>query len=75
MLLQQKPVVGYWYANVVGQLLQVRALMYRGKDMTCIAMEFTNGRKEYVDLAEWYALDLVQHAPQARRRRAKVKDQ
>jgi hypothetical protein len=49
MLLQQKPIAGYWYTNIVGQLVQVRALLYTGRRLTCVALEYANGKREYVD--------------------------
>lgn len=68
MLLQQKPISGYWYTNIVGQLVQVRALLYAGKRLSCVALEYANGKREFVDLDGWYYLDLALHSPRLERR-------
>jgi hypothetical protein len=68
MLLQQEPLPGYWYTNIVGQLIQVRALMYAGKRVTCVAVEYANGKREFVDMRGWCYLDLSLHSPRLERR-------
>ncbi|MFP5506863.1 MAG: hypothetical protein ACLGH6_11750 [Gammaproteobacteria bacterium] len=68
MLLQQKPLPGYWYTNIVGQLIQVRALMYSGNRVTCVVVEYANGKREFVDMRGWYYLDLALHSPRLERR-------
>lgn len=68
MLLQQKPIAGYWYTNIVGQLVQVRALMYKGRRIARGALEYANGKRDFVDLEGWYYLDLALHSPRVERR-------
>ena len=72
MLLQQRPIPGYWYANIVGQLVQVRAVMYSGNKISRIVLEYINGRRDFVDMDGWVYLDLALHSPgMERRERAK----
>lgn len=68
MLLQQKPLPGFWYTNIVGQLIQVRALLYAGSRVTCVLVEYANGKREFVDMRGWYNLDLALYAPRLERR-------
>jgi hypothetical protein len=68
MVLQQKPIAGYWYTNIVGQLVQVRALLYTGRRPTCVALEYANGKRQFVDIDGWYYLDLALHSPRLERR-------
>jgi len=68
MLLQQKPIPGYWYTNIVGQLVQVRAVMYSRGRISCIALEYASGKRDYIDLDGWYYLDLALHSPRIERR-------
>ena len=72
MLLQQ-PMPGYWYTNIVGQLQQVRVVLFEGRRQRRIMLEGINGKRQSVDLDGWYRLDLTLHSPGAerwRRRRA-----
>ncbi len=39
MLLQQKPIPGYWYSNFSGQLIQVRAIVYLAGKRRRIVLE------------------------------------
>jgi hypothetical protein len=68
MLLQHRPIPGYWYANIVGQLVQVRAVLYDKTRPCRIALEYINGRRQYVDLDGWRYLDLALHSPGMERR-------
>ena len=68
MLLRQ-PTPGYWYTNIVGQLLQVRVVLLEGRRQSRIMLESINGRRQTVDLDGWYRLDLTLHSPDAERRR------
>jgi hypothetical protein len=68
MLLQHRPIPGYWYANIVGQLVQVRAVLYSNAVPSRIALEYLNGRRQYVDPAGWRYLDLALHSPGMERR-------
>ncbi|RMG31717.1 MAG: hypothetical protein D6721_00500 [Gammaproteobacteria bacterium] len=63
MYLQHKPIPGYWYTNIVGQLLQVRMLLYRGTHLVRIQVEYANGRREGLTPGDWYRLDLALHSP------------
>ena len=73
MLLQHKPIPGYWYTNIVGQLVQVRAIVYSGSRLSSVALEYANGKRDFVDLEGWYYLDLSIHSPRLERRE-RVKD-
>jgi len=68
MLLRHRPIPGYWYTNIVGQLVQVRAVLYKGRAIRRVAVEYANGRREFLDLDGWYFLDLSLHAPRLERR-------
>jgi hypothetical protein len=63
MYLQQKPIPGYWYSNLSGQLLQVRALVYTSGERRRIVLEDIHGKRDHVDAEGWNALDLVLHSP------------
>ena len=63
MYLQQKPIPGYWYSNLSGQLLQVRAMVYASGERRSIVLEDIHGKRNYVDTDGWNALDLVLHSP------------
>ncbi|MEN8108546.1 MAG: hypothetical protein ABFS22_11140 [Pseudomonadota bacterium] len=63
MFLQQRPIPGYWYSNLSGQLLQVRAILYTSGERSSIVLEDIHGKRNYVDTPGWQALDLVLHSP------------
>jgi len=63
MFLQQKPIPGYWYSNLSGQLIQVRAILYTSGERSHIVLEDIHGKLDYVDLDGWRNLDLVLHSP------------
>ena len=63
MYLQQKPIPGYWYSNLSGQLLQVRAMVYADGERRSIVLEDIHGKRNHVDTDGWDALDLVLHSP------------
>jgi hypothetical protein len=63
MYLQQRPIPGYWYSNLSGQLLQVRAMVYACGERRSIVLEDIHGKRNYVDTDGWNALDLVLHSP------------
>ena len=42
--------------------------MYTGKRVTCVAVEYANGKREFVDMRGWYYLDLSLHSPRLERR-------
>lgn len=68
-MLAHRPIPGYWYANIVGQLMQVRAVLYEGSLCSRIIYEYINGKRETVDMQGWYRLDLSLHSPGIERRR------
>ena len=70
MYLQQKPIPGYWYSNLAGQLLQVRALVYTKGQRRSVVLEDIHGNRNYVDTEGWNALDLVLHSPVLEKRHA-----
>ncbi|MGA7800255.1 MAG: hypothetical protein WCC36_05550 [Gammaproteobacteria bacterium] len=63
MRLQQEPIPGYWYTNIVGQLVQVRAVLHAEGRIKRIVLEYANTRRESVDMEGWLHLDLVLHSP------------
>ncbi len=62
-LLTQRPIPGYWYSNIVGQLHKVRVILHEGGQQRCVVLENINGKRQLVDLAGWYRLDLTLHSP------------
>jgi hypothetical protein len=63
MFLQHKPIPGYWYSNLSGQLIQVRAILYSAGKRRRIVLEDIRGRRDHVDMAAWQELDMVLHSP------------
>ncbi len=63
MLLQQKPIPGYWYSNFSGQLIQVRAIVYLAGQRRRIVLEDITGKRESIDVDSWHGMDLVLHSP------------
>jgi|GEM_PF-723289 len=63
MLLQQKPIPGYWYSNFSGQLIQVRAIVYLAGQRRRIVLEDIGGKRESIDIDSWHGMDLVLHSP------------
>lgn len=63
MLLQQKPIPGYWYSNSSGQLIQVRAILYQAGNRHRIVLEDICGKRESIDIGDWQGMDLVLHSP------------
>ena len=74
MYLQQKPIPGYWYSNLSGQLIQVRALVYTSGRRSWIVLEDISGKREYVDLESWNGMDLVLHSPATDAERGLARD-
>jgi hypothetical protein len=70
MLLQQRPIPGYWYSNLAGQLIQVRAILYSSGKRTRIALEDIHGKRSHVDVLGWRGMDLVLHSPVTERQHA-----
>ena len=67
MLLQQKPIPGYWYSNQSGQLIQVRAIVFTGGRGNRIVIEDISGKRQSLDVPSWRDMDLVLHSPVADR--------
>ena len=63
MFLQHKPIPGYWYSNLSGQLIQVRALVYLAGKRSRIVLEDIGGKRETVDYGNWHGMDMVLHSP------------
>ncbi|MGD2137495.1 MAG: hypothetical protein PVJ66_01675 [Gammaproteobacteria bacterium] len=74
MYLQQKPIPGYWYSNLSGQLIQVRALVYSSGKRSRIVLEDISGKRESVDLEGWDGMDLVLHSPATGRDKDMARD-
>lgn len=69
MFLQQKPIPGYWYSNLAGQLIQVRAIVFSSGRHTRIVLEDITGKRQSVDMASWRGMDMVLHSPVVDRHR------
>ncbi|MDH3980875.1 MAG: hypothetical protein OEU91_10250 [Gammaproteobacteria bacterium] len=63
MFLQHKPIPGYWYSNLSGQLIQVRAIVLVSGHNNRIIVEDIHGKRQSVDMESWRAMDLVLHSP------------
>ena len=63
MFLQQRPIPGYWYSNLSGHLIQVRAILYISGKRTRIVLEDIHGKRSHVNVASWHDMDLVLHSP------------
>ena len=63
MFLQQKPIPGYWYSNLAGQLIQVRAIVFSSGRHSRIILEDISGRRQSVDMSSWRGMDMVLHSP------------
>lgn len=74
MYLQQKPIPGYWYSNLSGQLIQVRALVYSSGTHQRIVIEDISGKRESVDMESWQEMDLVLHSPVSEQHRDIARD-
>ncbi len=55
------PDPGVWYANHVGQLLQVRTVLYVEKTARRVLLDYINGRRESVSIDGWFGLNLTLH--------------
>ncbi len=63
MFLQHKPIPGYWYSNLSGQLIQVRALVYLSGKRSRVVLEDISGKRESVNYEDWRGMDMVLHSP------------
>ncbi|GMQ89437.1 MAG: hypothetical protein BMS9Abin09_0921 [Gammaproteobacteria bacterium] len=73
-MLVHKPIPGYWYASIAGQLQQVRMVLLEGHEQRKVVLENINGRRQIVDLEGWYLLDLALHSPGNERRQRRRSD-
>ena len=55
----QLPQPGTWYANPMGQLLQVRIVLHAAMQPQRVVLEFINGRRESLNMTEWSQLALT----------------
>lgn len=74
MNVKQLPVAGYWYADVTGRLIQVRMVLYSGKEISRISLDYGNGRRVFVRHEDWSSLDLVLHSPRRAVRKRRARD-
>jgi hypothetical protein len=72
MTLQQNPIPGYWYSNLSGQLIQIRAILYTSGKRSHIVLEDIHSKREYVYVADWKGMDLVLHSPFIEQRHAAI---
>lgn len=63
MFLQQRAIPGYWYSNISGQLIQVRAILYISGKRRHIVLEDIHGKRSHIDACDWRGMDLVLHSP------------
>jgi len=70
MLLQQRPIPGYWYSNTSGQLIQVRAILYIAGKRCRIVLEDIHGKRSHVGVTGWRDMDMVLHSPVVERQHA-----
>jgi len=73
-LLVHKPIPGYWYASIVGQLHQVRMVLHEGGEQNRVVLENINGQRRIMDLDGWHRLDLALHSPGNERRQRRRSD-
>ena len=69
MAVKQKPVPGYYYINLTGQLIRVKALLYVEGEMACVFIEYMDGRTIKVSAEEWSWLDLSMYTEWLGRRK------
>ena len=63
MFMQQQPMPGYWYSNISGQLIQVRAILFIAGNCRRIVLEDIRGKRDYIEPCDWKGMDLVLHSP------------
>ena len=69
MAVKQKPVPGYYYINLTGQLIRVKALLYVEGEMARVFIEYMDGRTVKVSAEEWSWLDLSMYTEWLGRRK------
>jgi hypothetical protein len=70
MFLHHKPIPGYWYSNLSGQLLQVRAILYTSGERSHVILEDIRGIRDTVGVDTWKGMDLVLHSPAVEQQQA-----
>lgn len=58
MAVKQEPVPGYYYINLTGQLIKVKALLYIEGGLARVVVEYLDGKILNIRLDEWNWLDL-----------------
>lgn len=58
MSVKQRAVPGYYYINLTGQLIRVKALLYVNGALAMVMIEYMDGRTVKVSSEEWGLLDL-----------------
>jgi hypothetical protein len=58
MAVKQQPVPGYYYINLTGQLIKVKALLYADGQLSRVVVEYLDGKILNIRLDEWNWLDL-----------------
>ncbi|VAW76463.1 hypothetical protein MNBD_GAMMA12-3667 [hydrothermal vent metagenome] len=58
MAVKQEPVPGYYYINLTGQLIKVKALLYVEAHLARVVVEYLDGKILNIRLDEWNWLDL-----------------
>ncbi len=69
MTVRQKPVPGFYYINVTGQLIKVRALLYVQGSVRRVVIEYLDGSVIKLALDEWDWLDLARYTDWLERNR------
>lgn len=59
MTIQHKPIPGRYYINHTGQMIKVRALLYRDGFLNKVIIEYLDGNIIHVAANEWSWLDLA----------------
>lgn len=69
MAARQKPVPGFYYINLTGQLIKVRALLYVDGVVRRVVLEYLDGSVIKLALEEWDWLDLARYTDWLERNR------
>lgn len=69
MTVRQKPVPGFYYINLTGQLIKVRALLYVQGLVRRVVIEYLDGSVIKLALEEWDWLDLARYTDWLERNR------
>lgn len=62
MAVKQQPVPGFYYINLTGQLIKVRALVYNDGSLARVVVEYLDGRRVHLPLDEWNWLELDRYS-------------